>query len=95
MKLSDQAQDVARAYRLFFSSPDGFAVLMDLMKFCHFRTAVANDREEGMRQVFLHILEWSQLSDEQLVWLYAGRMKIHPTEPHNERDTSGPAAGPA
>lgn len=88
-------QDLVRAYRLFFSSPDGLAVAMDLMKFCHFRKDAETQIDEGKRRVFLRILQLSQLSDEQLLALYAGRMTIIPTEPHDERDTSGPAAGPA
>ncbi len=88
-------QDLVRAYRLFFSSPDGMAVANDLMKFCKFRSPIASEKEEGMRQVFLRILQFSQLSDEQLFALFAGRMMFKPTEPQNERDTSGPAAGPA
>lgn len=94
MTLEDQ--DLVRAYRLFFNSPDGLAVAMDLMKFCRFRSPIASDQEEGMRRVFLRILQFSQLSDEQLFALFAGRMTFTPTEPQNERDTSGPAAaGPA
>jgi len=91
----DEDQDLVRAYRLFFSSADGMAVAMDLMKFCKFRSEISSEKEEGMRQVFLRILRLSQLSDEQLFSLFAGRMMITPTEPHDERDTSGPAAGPA
>lgn len=82
--ISDESLDVIRAYRLFFSAPDGLAVAKDLMKFCKFRSPIASEREEGMRQVFLRILEMSQLSDEQLIQLYAGRMMIQPTEPQDE-----------
>ena len=91
MTLEDQ--DLVRAYRLFFNSPDGMAVARDLMKFCKFRSPIASEKEEGMRQVFLRILSLSQLSDEQLFALFAGRMTFTPTEPHDERDTSGQVAG--
>lgn len=91
--MTPQEQDLVRAYRLFFNSTDGMAVAMDLMKFCKFRSPIASEKEEGMRQVFLRILQYSQLSDEQLFHLFAGRMMIKPTEPHDERDTSGDAAG--
>lgn len=68
-------QDLTRAYRLFFNAPDGAAILQDLMRFCNFRKEVSSDIDEGKRRVFLRILEMSQLTDEQLVALYAGRMK--------------------
>lgn len=78
MSLDDQSADLARAYRLFFNSPDGLAVAKDLMKFCRFRSEAKDDVDEGKRRVFLHILELSQLTDEQLIELYAGRMMITP-----------------
>ena len=94
--MTPEDTDLVRAYRLFFNSPDGLAVAMDLMKFCKFRSDVSSDVEEGMRRVFLRILRLSQLSDDQLIALFAGRMTFTPTEPQDERDTSGPAAaGPA
>lgn len=80
MSLDDASADLARAYRVFFASPDGMAVVRDLMKFCRFRAEVKSDVDEGMRRVFLHILELSQLTDEQLIELYAGRMMIKPME---------------
>lgn len=82
--ISDIDQDTIRAYRLFFNSAEGLAVAKDLMRFCRFRSAIASEKEEGMRQVFLRILEMSQLTDEQLIQLYAGRMMMKPTEPQNE-----------
>jgi len=93
--MTPENADLVRAYRLFFSSPDGMAVAMDLMKFCKFRSPIASEKEEGMRQVFLRVLQFSQLSDEQLIVLFAGRMTFTPTEPQNERDTSGASAGTA
>lgn len=94
--MTDNEVDLIRAYRLFFNSPAGMAVAMDLMKFCKFRSDVASEVDEGKRRVFLRILQFSQLSDDQLFALFAGRMTFTPTEPHDERDTSGPAAaGPA
>lgn len=80
--LDPESEDLLRAYRLFFSTPDGMAVLVDLMKFCRFRRDAETQVEEGMRRVFLHILNYSQLSDEQLIALYAGR-KINTTEPQS------------
>ena len=79
MSLDDASADLARAYRLFFSSADGMLIAKDLMKFCRFRAEVRNDVDEGMRRTFLHILELSQLTDEQLIELYASRMMITPT----------------
>lgn len=74
--ISESDQDLIRAYRVFFNSPEGLAVAKDLMKYCKFRTAIAGEIDEGKRQVFLRILEMSQLSDEQLLQLYAGRLMI-------------------
>lgn len=82
--MNELDQDTIRAYRLFFNSAEGLAVAKDLMAFCKFRRPIAGEKEEGMRQVFLRILELSQLSDEQLFRLYAGRMMIQPTEPQDE-----------
>lgn len=94
--MTPEEHDNVRAYRLFFNSPEGLQVALDLMKFCSFRTPAETQIDEGKRRVFLRILQMSQLSDEQLLSLYAGRMTFTPTEPQDERDTSGPAAaGPA
>ncbi|WP_316176254.1 hypothetical protein [Bradyrhizobium sp. SZCCHNRI1073] len=82
--LSETSQDLIQAYRLFFNSPAGLAVISDLMKFCKFRAPISDAKEEGMRQVFLRILQLSQLSDEQLIMLYAGRMIINQPEPQDE-----------
>lgn len=71
-------QDLVRAYRLFFSSPPGDAVLRDLMKFCNFRKDVSNEIDEGKRRVFLRILTFSQCSDEQIMALFAGRDVMKP-----------------
>lgn len=73
--MTPEDQDLVRAYRLFFNSPTGEAIVRDLMRFCNFRKEVTCDIDEGKRRVFLRILEMSQLADEQLVALYAGRMK--------------------
>lgn len=80
----DQLDELTRAYRLFFSSREGLTILSDLMKFCSFRAPIAGEKDEGKRQVFLHILEHSQLTDEQLIALYAGRMMMTPTERQND-----------
>ncbi len=71
MRIEDQ--DLVRAYRLFFNSPSGEAVVRDLMKFCSFRKEVTNEIDEGKRRVFLRILQLSQLSDDQLLSLFAGQ----------------------
>jgi len=82
--VNENDQDTVRAYRMFFSSPAGIVVLNDLMKFCKFRVPVTDAKEEGMRQVFLRIINLSELADDQLIELYAGRKMIQPTEPQDE-----------
>lgn len=81
--MNEQDELKVRAYRVFFSSPEGLTVAYDLMGFCKFRHPIESKEDEGMRRVMLRILELSQLSDEQIVALYAGRLNIRPTEPEN------------
>lgn len=63
--------DTLNAYRLFFNSPSGREVLRDLMSFCKFRIPTESQIDEGKRQAFLHILERSQLPDENFIVLYS------------------------
>jgi len=76
----DQLATLTRAYRMFFSSAEGMEVLNDLMVVCKFCLPISSKEEEGMRQVFLRILEFSQLSDEELIAFYANRLMIKPME---------------
>ena len=78
--LAPESQALIRAYRMCFGSPDGQMVLNDLMKHCKFRSEMQNNFDEGARRVFLRILQFSQLSDEQLLALYAGRTIHQPEE---------------
>lgn len=79
--MTPEEEDLVRAYRLVFNSPHGRVVLMDLMKFSKFRTDVKSDVDEGQRRVFLRILNFSQLTDEQLIRLYVGQqIQIGETE---------------
>ena len=64
-------EELLIAYRLFFSSPHGRLILLDLMKFCKYRVAAEGQIDEGKRQAFLHILERSQLPDEHFIVLYS------------------------
>ena len=65
--------DLMRAYRLCFSSDPGKMVMADMMRFCCFRKEAETPIDEGKRQAFLRIVNFSQLADEQLYSLYAGR----------------------
>lgn len=56
----------------YFKSPEARPLLDDLMRFCCFRKPVETQVEEGMRRVFLRIVNLSRLSDAQLYSLYAG-----------------------
>lgn len=80
----DKLDEITQAYRLFFNSPSGLIVLGDLMKLCKFRSEISDPVDEGRRRVFLHILSFSQLTDEQLFSLYAGRLSLNRTEPQDD-----------
>lgn len=64
--------ELMRSYRLCFGGPGGRPVMNDLMKFCKFRVHAENEIEEGMRRVFLRIINLVNLTDEQLYQFYAG-----------------------
>jgi hypothetical protein len=78
----DQKRDLIRAYRVIFLSPSGQTVIKDLMKSCRFRNSLvpldlpqdtnAVMQAEGRRQVMLHILQMTAVSEEDLLTLYRG-----------------------
>jgi hypothetical protein len=89
MNGKEKTEAMMRNYRLCFSSPAGQEVLLDLMRFCHFRRPFA-DRDsmvspnsvllaEGHRQVFLHIMDNFALHLDQIVALYSGQ-RVTPEE---------------
>lgn len=67
-------QELIRAYQLTFNSPSGQIVLQDLMSFGKFRVAIEDRVDEGKRQTVLRIMNFSQLSLEQLTTAYRGRI---------------------
>lgn len=60
-----------QAYCVAFSTPEGKAVLRDLAKLCFATAPTKNEREQGRRDVWLHISRFLQLSEEELAVLYA------------------------
>lgn len=70
MTPNEQNAQLISDYRACFGSPAGQRVLGDLMKFSHFRVPIDNQTGEGMRRVFLRIVNMVALSDEQLLLLY-------------------------
>lgn len=72
-KLAAVSEELLRAYRVTFGAPDGQIVLRDLMKFCGFRAPINDEIGEGMRRVFLRCVNFTELDDEQILALYAGR----------------------
>jgi hypothetical protein len=70
---SAKNDELMRAYRLCFSSPSGKIVMADLMKFCSFRKPAESDFDEGGRRAFLRIVNFVNLTDEQLYKLYGGQ----------------------
>ena len=69
-----------RAYQLAFNSPAGQAVLLDLMSFCKFRVPIEDRVDEGKRQVVLRIMNFTNLSMEQLQAAYRGRTYVQVTD---------------
>ena len=77
-----QKRDLIRAYRVIFLSVAGQTVMKDLMKSCRFRNSLvpldlpqdtnAVMQAEGRRQVMLHILQMTSVSEEDLLTLYRG-----------------------
>lgn len=67
--LNEQLQ---RAYHVFFSSPDGKAVLADLIPYCFGRKSTFDSddrvhaRNEGRRDVLMRILEFTNLTLEEI-----------------------------
>lgn len=49
--------------------PEG--VVRDLAEFCFASAATSNEREQGRRDVWLHINQFLQLSEEDLTVIYA------------------------
>lgn len=69
----DKIDELMRAYRLCFGSESGQIVMNDLMKFCCFRKEAETQIDEGMRRAFLRIVNFVNLTDDQLYALYIGR----------------------
>lgn len=69
-------EELLRAYRLTFNSPSGQRVLLDLMSFSKFRVPIDDRADEGKRQVMLRIMNFMELSMEQLQAAYRGQTSI-------------------
>lgn len=79
-------EELQRAYRLTFNSPAGQLVLLDLMSFGKFRVAIDDRADEGKRQVVLRIMNFTELSMEQLQAAYRGRISPGPQQEHTAND---------
>ena len=73
-------EELLRAYRLTFNSPAGQLVLLDLMSFGKFRVAIGDPVDEGKRQVVLRIMNFTELSMEQLQAAYRGQISPGPQQ---------------
>jgi hypothetical protein len=83
--------ELLRAYRLTFKSPAGQLVLLDLMSFGKFRVAITDPVDEGKRQVVLRIMNFTELSMEQLQAAYRGQISPRPAQgAHGHDDQSDP-----
>ena len=68
--------ELIKSYRLTFRSPLARLCVDDLMAYCGFRVPLDNENmhiAEGKRRVFLRILQFSQLTPEQVLRLFAGQ----------------------
>lgn len=72
-KIHADNEELIRAYHLTFTTPHGRTVMHDLMKFCCFNRAANGDVDEGKRRAFLHIVDFTELTEEQLYLLYSKR----------------------
>lgn len=63
-----------RAYQLTFAKARSASaiVLMDLARYCHASSPCNSEREQGRRDVWLHIQKHLRLSDEEYTVLMAG-----------------------
>lgn len=73
-------EELQRAYRLTFNSPAGQLVLLDLMSFGKFRVQIDDRLDEGKRQVVLRIINFTELSMEQLLSAYRGKISPGPQQ---------------
>jgi hypothetical protein len=86
-------EQLIRAYQLAFNSPAGQTVLLDLMAFCKFRVPIDDRVDEGKRQVILRIMNFTNLSMEQLQAVYRGQISPRPAQgAHGHDDQDDPPA---
>jgi hypothetical protein len=84
-------QELVRAYNLAFNSPAGQLVLLDLMAFGKFRAPIEDRVDEGKRQVVCRIMNFTNLSMEQLQAAYRGQISPRPAQgAHGHDDQSDP-----
>lgn len=74
----EKAEQLLRAYQLTFNTQAGQDVLLDLMAFGKFRAPIEDRVDEGKRQVLLRIMDFSQLTMEQITALYKNRVATRP-----------------
>lgn len=72
--------ELVRAYQLTFNSPAGQLVLLDLMSFGKFRAPIEDRVDEGKRQIVLRIMNFTNLSMEQLQAVYRGHISPRPAQ---------------
>lgn len=69
--------ELQQSYQLAFAEGAGRAVLLDLAKLCFAYAPTTTEREQGMRDVWLHIQKRLALRDEELVAVLA---KLNPEQ---------------
>jgi len=85
-------RNLIRAYRIAFLSPAGQTAMKDLMSVCRFRHALVPLSDlpttnelfiaEGRRQVFIHILQMTQINEEDLITMFKGGTIVTPEDPY-------------
>lgn len=87
----DEFKDWKSGYQIF-RTPEGQAVLHDLLEYCHFLDDTflpdAHERSarEGRRQVFLRIIQALNLSVEELLQVWKHRWVKPVVLPANDND---------
>jgi hypothetical protein len=84
--MHEKDEILIRNYRLCFGSPAGRAVLEDLAVFCHFRVPLQATGgvldpnnllvAEGARHVFLRIVNFMNLTQDQILALHGRRQFV-------------------
>lgn len=81
-RTAGDVRDCSMAFKSVFRSPSGAVAFNDLTHFCwafqstYHDSQRASDIAEGRRQVWLHIMQNMELTDDELIGLASGKYPI-------------------